>query len=518
MLNEHNMNARREIGTLSVFAFEGDQARPILGAKVTIKDNVNRDVIASFQTNESGQTESIELAAPEKSLSLTPGNTTPYSKYQVTIEADGYATAEFKGVQIFADTESVQPVQLTPAQRINGRQPIEVVDISEHSLISGETKMSEEAINKELPEDPNVFKVLPGNPIVPSHIIVHDGHPKRTAPKYTVDFKSYITNVACSEIYPTWPTEAIKANIVCIISFTLNRVYTEFYRGKGKDFTITSNTGFDHKYIHRRNIFANISTVVDSIFSEYIAFPNHVEPFLSQYCDGKQVHCPGWLTQWGSKYRADQGDNYLKILNHFYGPQIQLRRAEKVEGIPKSYPGYNLKIGSSGEAVLTIQKFLNRIAKNYPAIKKVNANRVFGQETQAQVKRFQKIFKLPQTGIVNYATWYKISDIYVAVTKMAEGRGGDVSSYTDSNYLNQRNDYIPYTTSNSLNQMNHYIPNTTSNYLNQMKAYTPYTTSNYLNHSYGYFPYIPAYHLNQRNGHNPYITWAPMWIPVLRYW
>jgi hypothetical protein len=507
MINENRMIVRQETGTLAVFAYVGNQASPVAGAKVTVKD-ITGNEIATTQTNESGQTEEIELETPEKNLSLTPSSVIPYSKYNVTIEADGYATADINGVQIFADTESIQPVELTPAQRINGRQPVEEYNISEHNLVFGEPKLSEKEINKQLPTKAiDTFKVLP-TPVVPSQIIVHDGDPRsESRPKFTVDFKSYITNVACSEIYPTWPTEAIKANIICIISFTLNRVFTEFYRSKGKRFTITSHTGYDHKYIHKRNIHANVSRIVDSIFSDYLNIPGRKEPFLAQYCDGKKVKCPGWLTQWGSKFLADQGKNYLQILKHYYGPQIQIKRAKKVQGIPESFPGNNLKIGSKGEHVRTIQTFLNRISKNFPAIKSVTVNGVFGSETQAQVKKFQSVFRLQRSGIVDYATWYKISDIYVAVTKMAEGPAGGPrtfdSPYTTLKYFNQGNGYAPY------------IP---ANHLNQRNGYTPYITSNYLNQRYGYAPYIPAYHLNQRNGYTPYITWAPLWIPVLRYW
>ncbi|MBC2581939.1 peptidoglycan-binding protein [Clostridium sp. DJ247] len=450
MLSGDSLAVRQVTGTLIVFAFVGDQASPIAGAKVSVRD-MSGNLIATRQTNESGQTEAIRLESVEKRLSLTPADVEPYSKYNVMVEAAGYVTVEIKGVQIFADTESIQQIELTRAERTYSRQVVQEFNISEHELVRGEVKLKEEEIEKVVPTQ--FFFLLQGDPVVPSHVIVHDGHPNNASrPKYTVDFKTYIKNVACSEIYPTWPIEAIKANVVCIISFTLNRVYTEFYRSKGKDFTITSSTAFDHKYIHNRNIYANISNVVDSIFTEYIKNPNPEidAPFLSQYCDGRRVKCPGWLTQWGSKSRADLGENYLQILKYFYGSEFEVKRAKQVQGIPESFPGSNLQIGSSGKDVETIQTYLNRISKNYPAIQKLPVDSLFGAKTQDQVKRFQRIFRLPQTGIVDYATWYKISDIYVAVTKLAEGPAGgqrtSISAFTNSLSLNERYAYAPHVT------------------------------------------------------------------------
>ncbi len=260
--------------------------------------------------------------------------------------------------------------------------------------------------------------VLP-QPVVPSIIVVHGGRPEdNTAPNYQVAFKDYIKNVASSEIYATWPRETLKANILAILSFTLNRVYTEWYRGKGYDFTITNSTAFDQAFTFGRNIFQEISDVVDEIFTTYISRPNIIQPLFTQYCDGKDINRDGWLSQWGSKDLGEWGYNALQILKNYYGYDIILKQAEKVEGVPMSFQGV-LKIGSTGEAVRTIQHQLNVISNNYPLIPKLIEDGVYGQRTAEAVKIFQQIFKLPANGEVNFPTWYSISDIFVAVSKLA---------------------------------------------------------------------------------------------------
>ena len=262
--------------------------------------------------------------------------------------------------------------------------------------------------------------VLP-KPVIPEYITVHQGSPNNTsASNVTVLYKDYIKNVASCEIYSTWSESTIRANVYAIISFTLNRIYTEWYRGKGKNYQITNSTAYDHAFNYGRNIYDNISAIVDDIFSTYIRRYGRKQPLLTQYCDGKNVQCPEWMTQWGSKYLGDQGKTPYEILTHFYGTDIELVTAEEVTGSPASYPGYDLIVGSTGDEVSTIQEQLNRIARNYPLIPKVAVDGVYGNTTQEAVKVFQQVFNLPQTGIVDYATWYRISDIYVGVSKIAE--------------------------------------------------------------------------------------------------
>ncbi|MDO5518420.1 MAG: peptidoglycan-binding domain-containing protein, partial [Clostridium sp.] len=237
-----------------------------------------------------------------------------------------------------------------------------------------------------------------------------------------VPYKEYIKNVASCEIYSTWPESTIRANVFCIISFTLNRIYTEWYRGKGKNFDITSSTAYDHAFNYGRNIYDSISAIVDEIFSTYIRRMGKKQPLLTQYCDGKNVKCPEWLSQWGSKSLGDQGKLPYEILRYYYGNDIELTTAEKVEGSPQSYPGYNLTVGSEGEAVRMLQEQLNRIAVNYPLIPKLAIDGRFTQKMSDSIKTFQGVFNLPKTGVVDYATWYKISDVYVGVSKIAELR------------------------------------------------------------------------------------------------
>ncbi|PFC70404.1 peptidoglycan-binding protein [Bacillus cereus] len=423
MYNEYNVFDRQTTGTLNVFSFVGEQAKPITGAKVSVMD-VNGNVITTLQTDKSGQTQTIKLPAPKKSLSLSPVGVIPYAKYNVKVESEGHVTSEIKGVQVFADIESTQPVQLTELGQTRNRQ-IQEITISDHALLGKVPKLSEEQIQKEVIQEmvPHAYHLL-GIPKIPSHVIVHDGHPNNnSAPNYRVDFKNYITNVACSEIYPGWPIECIKSNVHCIVSFTLNRVYTEFYRGKGKHFTITSSTAFDHKYTHNTTIFSTISNAVNNIFDRYISTSDSSPfiPFLAQYCDGKRVTCPNWLSQWGSKYLADLGKNDMQILKHYYGSKINLFNAPIAEGDLESFPGQNLQIGSTGKYVNALQKYINKIAQNYPEIGEITVDGSFGPATEKAVKKFQYIFKLPQTGSVDSGTWYKISDIYVAVMKFAEG-------------------------------------------------------------------------------------------------
>ena len=204
------------------------------------------------------------------------------------------------------------------------------------------------------------------------------------------------------------------------MSFTLNRVYTEWYRNKGYDFTITSSTAFDHKWIPDRNIFTSISQVVDELFSNYLSRPNVRQPILTQYCDGQRVTCPNWMSQWGSKYLGDQNYSAIEILRYYYGDSMYINMAEEISGIPASWPRYDLDIGASGQKVTQIQDQLNTIADVYSAIPQEPVTGYYDEATKEAVRTFQKVFKLPQTGIVDYVTWYKIQEIYVGVTRIAE--------------------------------------------------------------------------------------------------
>ncbi|MBO5005809.1 MAG: peptidoglycan-binding protein, partial [Clostridia bacterium] len=255
-------------------------------------------------------------------------------------------------------------------------------------------------------------------PVIPENITVHLGAPSSDAPNVTVSFPDYIKNVASSEIYPTWPENALRANIYAQISFALNRIYTEYYRSRGYDFDITNSTAIDQSFVYGRDIFDNISEIVDDIFNDYIVRGGFVEPLFALYCDGTTVTCDG-LSQWGSVDLAEQGYIPYDILRYYYGDDINIVMDAPVENIDQSYPSVPLSLGSAGNDVRTVQTRLNRISANYPAIPKIsNPNGIFSSETDAAVRKFQEIFSLTADGIVGKATWYRIQSIYNAVKKL----------------------------------------------------------------------------------------------------
>jgi len=414
---------RQSTGKLVVDVFTARQGRlaPVNNATVAIRQRTRytrqNQPLEVVITNESGKTETVSLSTPSIELTQEPPQQQPYSTYDVEIQAPGYETLLIEGVQLFADSTAIQNVILGPEGSME-RQVNEII-IEPHTLWGTyPPKIPEDPIKQEPP--PTGFVVL-DQPVVPQFVIVHDGVPDNSvAPNYTVSFKDYIKNVASSEIFPTWPESTIRANVLAILSFTLNRVFTEWYRGKGYNFTITSSTAYDHAFFYGRNIYESVSQIVDEIFVNYIKRPGFRQPLLTQYCDGVKVECPTWMTQWGSKNLGDQGLDAVSILRSFYGQDISLDTAPRVAGIPSSYPGTSLTIGSSGPSVRTIQEQLNAISNNFPAIPKVRADGNFGEQTADSVKKFQEVFNLTPDGIVGSATWYKISDIYVAVTRIAE--------------------------------------------------------------------------------------------------
>lgn len=411
-------------GSLRIQCFKGKDYIPVEGCKVYITKSLqSEDMLDSIQltTNTVGLTEQIQLNAPPIEYSLNEqSNELPYSLYDIRVERDGFVPLRINGCQIFPDEVAYQRCNLIESNGRNNRQD-EVINILPNRLNGNFPAKIPEEVEKPLPP-PSSGVVLP-KPVVPEFVIVHQGTPNdASAPNYTVPFKEYIKNVASCEIYSTWSENAIRANVFCIVSFTLNRIYTEWYRGKGKNFDITSSTAYDHAFNFGRNIYDSIGAIVDEIFSTYVRRIGRKQPLLTQYCDGKNVTCPEWLSQWGSQSLGAKGTTPFEILKYYYGNDIELVTAEKVEGSPKSYPGYDLTIGARGEAVRTIQNQLNRIAKNYPLIPKVAEDGIFADKTAEAVKVFQGIFNLPETGVVDYATWYRISDVYVGVTRIAELR------------------------------------------------------------------------------------------------
>lgn len=391
------------------------QNRPIAGARVSISyTGAPGEPLEEVQTDANGKTEILDLPTPPLEYSLEPSEYQSYSEFNLNIEAPGYEPVEISGSELLSGETSVQDVMMKPASE----GEFEDVVIPAHTLFGDyPEKIPEDEIK---PVDQSGEIVL-SRVVIPEYVVVHDGAPSdSTARNYYVRYRDYIKNVACSEIYATWPIESIKANVLAIMSFTLNRVYTEWYRNKGYDFTITSSTAFDHKWIHGRNIFDSISMVVDELFENYLSRPNVRQPILTQYCDGNRVTCPDWMSQWGSCSLGEQNYTAIEILRYYYGDNMYINSAEEISGIPASWPGYNLDIGSSGQKVLQLQMQLNTISEVYTSIPSVTADGIYGERTADAITRFQSVFGLPQTGVVDYPTWYKVQEIFVGITRIAE--------------------------------------------------------------------------------------------------
>lgn len=268
-------------------------------------------------------------------------------------------------------------------------------------------------------------------PFIPQRITVHLGTPNSDAENVTVSFPDYVKNVASSEIYPTWDESALRANILAIVSFALNRVYTEFYRSRGYDFDITNSTAFDQYFVNGRSYFENVSRLVDELFNDYLRRPGFVEPLAAKFCNGTTVTCEG-LSQWGSQNLAEQGYNSTEILRSYYG-DVEIVPNAPIQGITSSYPGTPLRRGTTGPSVVTIQTELNRISQSYPAIPKIPVvDGIFGSRTEAAVRKFQEVFGLAPDGIVGPATWYALIRIYVAVNRLAELRSEGQRFYANS--------------------------------------------------------------------------------------
>lgn len=372
-------------------------------------------MVEEITTDNSGRTEAVSLPAPPLEWSLDAEQTNrPYAELNLQITAPGYQPVTIEGSELLADATALQQVRMEPTEEM---QQTEDIVIPDHTLY-GEypPKIPEEEI-KPMAE---TGEIVLSKVVIPEYVVVHDGPPTDSrATNYYVKYKDYIKNVVSSEIYATWPEATIYANTLCILSFTLNRVFTEWYRNKGYDFTITSSTAFDQKWVYGRNIYENVDRIVDSVFANYLSRPGVKQPIFTSYCDGKRTTCNG-LKQWGSKYLGDEGYSAIEIIRYYYGEDMYINTSETIAGVPYSWPGYDLTIGSSGEKVRQLQRQLNRIAQNYPAIPKIDVDGIYGPKTVEAVRTFQNIFDLPKTGVTDYATWYEISNIYVGVTRIAE--------------------------------------------------------------------------------------------------
>ena len=407
-------------GYLQVDVVSDANSFPVQDADIVIARTEEPDeIIEETRTNSSGQTENLPLDAPPLELSLLPEETErPYAEYTIRITAPGFEPFVVSGTEVLADVTAIQGIRLRPLSNASAGEQIETVTIPDHTLYGDYLPKIAESEIKPVVE---TGEIVLSRVVVPQTIVVHDGAPTNaSAANYYVPYRDYIKNVASSEIYATWPRSTIVANVLAIMSFTLNRVYTEWYRNQGYDFTITSSTAYDHKWIYGRNIFESISVVVDDIFDNYLSRPGVKQPILTQYCDGRKVRCPGWLTQWGSCELGEAGYSPIEILRNFYGDDMYINTAEQISGIPASWPGYDLKIGATGDKVRQLQEQLDAISSVYTAIPDISPDGIYGPATAEAVRKFQSIFGLPQTGVVDFATWYKISHIYVGITRIAE--------------------------------------------------------------------------------------------------
>ena len=404
-------------GQLRVRVASQSDGTPISNAKIIVTYTGGpQDVVDELTTDSSGNAQPITLRTPPLEYSMQPQDRQPYAEYSIIVQAEGFREIEISGIELMSQQISEQPVQM---EALDAPGPVDDnIVIGPHTLYAEfPPKIPEEEVKTVT----DTGEIVLSRVVIPEFIVVHDGTPgDYTARNYYVRYRDYIKNVASSEIYATWPDATIRANVLAIMSFTLNRVYTEWYRGKGYQFTITSSTAYDHMFIPGRNYYQSISRVVDEQFENYLSRPGITQPILTQYCDGNRVSCPNWMTQWGSKYLGDQGYSAIEILRYFYGSDMYINVAEGISGIPASWPGYNLGLGATGDKVRQMQEQLARISRAYPAIPRIRADGVYGPSTREAVQVFQSVFGLPVTGVVDYNTWYEISNIYVAVTRIAE--------------------------------------------------------------------------------------------------
>ena len=400
----------KNTGTLRIQTFAARQSAPVEGVTVAVQgDGFTLHCI----TDATGSAADIPVEAPACTLSLDEDNTIrPYAVVSLTAAKSGYRTVRIEGIQIFAGQITLAQPAMIPVTEEGKDIPDAPIVIPPHPLFAGSGGSGAQPVENCTP------RVL-DKVIIPKNITVHLGKPAASARNVTVSFRDYIANVASSEVYPTWPEQALRANIHCQISLALNRIYTEWYPSKGYTFNITNSTSYDQYYVHGRTVFEVMVRITDDIFNTYLRKSGTVNPYYSEYCDGKSVTCPG-LKQWGTVTLANNGRSALQILRYYYGSSIEIVRTKNIRSIPQSYPGTPLRQGSRGAAVFTLQRQLNRITKDYPFLGKLTVDGVFGSRMAATVRAFQKQFNLTADGMVGRQTWYKISYIYVSVKDLAE--------------------------------------------------------------------------------------------------
>ena len=406
------------IGYLQIQARTAQNAIPLDGVQVHVLDDEG-NLLYRLTTDESGETQAVPLQTLDRSFSQNPNYLgTPYANYGVTVEAEGFYPASVTEIPIFDQETATLPVMLFPLQN-RSDQPNQLSRQAEMSNITvgpPAVAMPGERNQEGSSADARVLRQV----AIPNPITVHLGAPDSAAANVQTSFSDYVKNVASSEIYPTWPESALKANIYAIMTFALNRIYTEWYRSRGYDFDITNNTAYDQYYVPGRPIYDSISQAVDELFGEYVRRQGQQAPYFTSFCNGTTATCQG-LSQWGTVSLANQGYSPLQMLRYYYPNDIEIVETNIVTNVLSSYPGTPLQLGSSGLDVQTIQTYLNRIRRNYPAIPAItDPAGTFGESTRAAVQKFQSVFNLTPDGIVGKATWYKLSNLYTAVTRLAE--------------------------------------------------------------------------------------------------
>ena len=400
------------IGYLIIQARTAHEAVPLSGVQIRILNNEGRSVY-DLTTDESGETQAVPLETLSKDFSLNENYAgTPYLSYDVYARAAGFNSTHVSDIPIFEGETAVLPLTLLPMQETQ-RGPLQAeISVGKPAVAMREIRQQEGSTLA----SPYILRQV----VIPNPITVHLGTPSSSASNVQVSFPDYVKNVASSEIYPTWPDAALRANIYAIITFALNRVYTEWYRSRGYDYDITNSTAYDQYFIYGRPIYDSISRIVDQIFNEYVRRSGQDSPYFTSFCNGTTATCQG-LSQWGTVTLANQGQSPLQILRSYYPKDIEIAETNIITGVISSYPGTSLKVGSRGLNVQTIQTYLNRIRRNYPAIPAItDETGVFGNSTKAAVTKFQSIFNLAADGVVGKATWYKISSIYAGITRLAE--------------------------------------------------------------------------------------------------
>ncbi len=401
------------IGYLTIQARTAHDAVPLGGVQIRVLNRQGNSVYV-LTTDENGETEQIPLETVDKSFSQNPYYAgTPYISYNVLAQMSGFNSLYVKSIPIYEGENALLPITLVPMQE-SQRSPLQAeISIGKPAVTEQGSRTQEGTVTE--PESRILRQV-----VIPNPITVHLGTPTSSASNVQVSFPDYVKNVASSEIYPTWPEAALRANIYAIITFALNRIYTEWYRNRGYSFDITNSTAYDQAFVYGRPIYSSISRIVDAIFNEYVRRQGQIAPYFTSFCNGTTATCQG-LSQWGTVTLANQGYTPLQILRSYYPNDIEIVQTNIITNVISSYPGTPLRTGSTGLDVQTIQTYLTRIRRNYPAIPAISDPAgTFGSSTNAAVTKFQSIFNLTPDGIVRKSTWYKISSLYAAVAKLAE--------------------------------------------------------------------------------------------------